>query len=137
MDPKDGRVISNFITQALKGEDITVYGEGTQTRSFCYCSDLIEGMLRLMDQDEHSGPVNIGNPTENTMLELAKAVIAATGSSSKVIHQPLPQDDPQKRCPDITKARAWLNWEPKIDLSAGLTNTVDWYRKLLGDEATV
>jgi UDP-glucuronate decarboxylase len=131
MAPDDGRVISNFITQAIEGKDITVYGDGTQTRSFCYCDDLIEGMIRLMDQDIHSGPVNIGNPVENTMLELAQAVISATGSSSAIVHHPLPKDDPRKRCPDITRARTWLNWEPKVALAEGLTKTIAWYREKL------
>ena len=128
MAPDDGRVVSNFIMQALKGEDITVYGDGLQTRSFCFCSDLIAGMMRLMDQDEHTGPVNIGNPVENTMLELAEAVIKVTGSKSKIAHRPLPQDDPKKRCPDITRARNWLNWEPQIVLAEGLAKTVEWYK---------
>ncbi len=131
MAPDDGRVISNFITQALRGDDITVYGDGTQTRSFCYVSDLIEGMLRLMDQDDHTGPVNIGNPVENTMLELAEAIIKATESSSKIVHRPLPKDDPQKRCPDITRARTWLGWEPQIKLADGLKDTIRWYAKLI------
>ncbi len=131
MAPDDGRVISNFITQAIEGKDITVYGDGTQTRSFCYCDDLIEGMLRLMDQDVHSGPVNIGNPVENTMLELAQAVIGATGSTSKIVHHPLPKDDPRKRCPDITRARTWLGWEPQVALADGLTKTIAWYREKL------
>ena len=131
MAPDDGRVISNFITQALRGDDLTVYGDGSQTRSFCYCSDLIEGMLRLMDQDDHTGPVNIGNPVENTMLELAEAVISATGSSSGISHLPLPRDDPRRRCPDITRAREWLNWEPRVPLAEGLRDTIDWYRSAL------
>ncbi len=130
MDPNDGRVISNFIRQALFGDDITIYGDGTQTRSFCYCDDLIEGMLRLMDQDDQTGPVNIGNPVENTMLELAEAVVAAIGSTSKITHHPLPKDDPQQRCPDITRARQWLDWEPKVLLKDGLEQTIDWHRKL-------
>ncbi len=128
MAPDDGRVVSNFIMQALKGEDITVYGDGLQTRSFCFCSDLIAGMMKLMDQDEHTGPVNIGNPVENTMLELAEAVIKVTGSKSKIVHRPLPQDDPKKRCPDITRARQLLNWEPQIALTEGLAKTVEWYK---------
>lgn len=131
MDPNDGRVVSNFITQALRGEPLTVYGDGSQTRSFCYCDDLIEGMIRMMDQDEESGPVNIGNPVENTMLELAEQVLQATGSSAKVAHLELPQDDPKQRCPDITKAKSVLQWEPKVDLATGLQNTVEYYRKLL------
>lgn len=131
MDPNDGRVISNFIRQALVGDDITIYGDGTQTRSFCYCDDLIEGMLRLMGQDEHTGPVNIGNPIENTMLELAQAVITATGSSSKISHHPLPRDDPKQRCPDISRARDWLGWEPRVALSEGLEQTIGWHRNLM------
>lgn len=128
MAPDDGRVVSNFIMQALKGEDLTVYGDGLQTRSFCYCDDLIAGMMKLMDQDEHTGPINIGNPVENTMLELAEAVIKVTGSRSKVIHMPLPKDDPKKRCPDITRARTLLGWEPKVSLAEGLKSTMEWYR---------
>ena len=128
MAPDDGRVVSNFIMQALKGEDITVYGDGLQTRSFCFCDDLIAGMMKLMDQDEHMGPVNIGNPVENTMLELAEAVIRATGSKSKIVHRPLPEDDPKKRCPDITRARKWLGWEPQVALAEGLLKTIEWYR---------
>jgi UDP-glucuronate decarboxylase len=131
MDPNDGRVISNFITQALRGEPLTVYGDGTQTRSFCYCDDLIEGMIRMMDQDQETGPVNIGNPVENTMLELAEQVLQATGSAAQVSHVALPQDDPKQRCPDITKAKSLLNWEPKVDLKTGLQNTVEYYRKRL------
>ena len=131
MAPDDGRVVSNFIMQALRGEDLTVYGDGLQTRSFCYVDDLIEGMLRLMDQDEHTGPVNIGNPVEHTMLELAESVIRATGSSSRVAFRPLPMDDPRKRCPDITRARQWLNWTPQFSLATGLERTIDWYRDAL------
>jgi len=126
MAPDDGRVVSNFIMQALKGEDLTVYGDGLQTRSFCYCDDLIAGMMKLMDQDDHTGPINIGNPVENTMLELAEAVIKVTGSRSKVVHMPLPKDDPKKRCPDITKARTLLGWEPKVRLAEGLKSTMEW-----------
>ena len=131
MAPDDGRVVSNFIMQALKGEDLTVYGDGLQTRSFCYCDDLIAGMMRLMDQDEHTGPFNIGNPVENTMLELAEAVIKVTGSRSKVVHMPLPKDDPRKRCPDITKARTLLGWEPQVRLEEGLKLTMEWYKSKL------
>ncbi|MCH2211942.1 MAG: SDR family oxidoreductase [Fuerstiella sp.] len=131
MDPNDGRVISNFIRQALVGDDVTIYGDGKQTRSFCYCDDLIEGMLRMMDQDQHIGPVNIGNPIENTMLELAQAVIAATGSSSKITHHPLPEDDPQQRCPDIGRAQRWLDWQPGVSLSDGLERTIGWHKNLI------
>ncbi|MEZ5943694.1 MAG: UDP-glucuronic acid decarboxylase family protein [Planctomycetaceae bacterium] len=129
MDPNDGRVVSNFIMQALRGDDLTVYGEGQQTRSFCYVDDLIRGFMLLMDQDDEIGPVNIGNPVENTMIELAQAVLAATGSKSKIGYAPLPEDDPKRRCPDITKAKSVLNWEPQIDLATGLKATVDYYRK--------
>ncbi|MEO1995186.1 MAG: UDP-glucuronic acid decarboxylase family protein [Planctomycetaceae bacterium] len=131
MDPNDGRVISNFITQALRGEPLTVYGDGAQTRSFCYVDDLIEGMLRMMEQDQDTGPVNLGNPTENSMLELAEQVLAVTGSESVVEHRALPKDDPRQRCPDITKARALLDWSPEVPLATGLENAVAYYRQLM------
>ena len=131
MDPNDGRVISNFITQALRGEPLTIYGDGQQTRSFCYVDDLLAGMMLLMEQDETTGPVNIGNPVENTMLELAEAVLKVTGSQSKLINEPLPADDPQRRCPDITRAKNLLGWEPRVDLETGLEKTVAYYRQLL------
>ena len=134
MDPNDGRVISNFITQALRGEPITIYGDGSQTRSFCFCSDLIEGMMRLMDQDEETGPVNIGNPVENTMIELANEVLKQTGSNSELTHVELPKDDPKQRCPDITKARKTLNWEPQVPLADGLAKTIEYYSALLAQE---
>ena len=129
MDPNDGRVVSNFIMQALRNEPITLYGDGKQTRSFCYVSDNIEGMMRLMDQDTEIGPVNIGNPVENTMIELAHEVIALTGSKSKLINVDLPKDDPKQRCPDITKAKTILGWEPKVDLKTGLTKTIEYYKQ--------
>ena len=129
----DGRVVSNFIVQALQGKDITVYGEGQQTRSFCYCDDMIEGFLRLMNQDELTGPVNIGNPGEFTILELAEKVIAQTGSKSKIIHEPLPEDDPQQRQPEITLAREKLGWEPTVTLDAGLKPTIEYFDKLLSE----
>ena len=129
MDPNDGRVISNFITQALRGQPITIYGEGTQTRSFCYCDDLIRGMMLMMDQDQSIGPINIGNPGEYTMLQLAQEVLRAIPESKSTIkHVPLPQDDPTQRCPDITKAKSILGWSPEIDLRAGLARTVEYYR---------
>ena len=135
MDPNDGRVISNFITQAIRGEPLTVYGDGSQTRSFCYRDDLIEGMIRLMNHpDNELGPVNVGNPNEKTMLELAEAILAATGSSSKIEHRELPKDDPTRRCPNINKAKANLDWEPKIDLATGLERTVEYYRGLLAEQ---
>jgi UDP-glucuronate decarboxylase len=134
MDPNDGRVISNFITQALRGEPLTVYGDGSQTRSFCYVDDLIEGMIRLMDQNDEVGPVNIGNPNERSMLQLAEAVCKATGSSSKVVHRELPKDDPKQRCPNISKAKRLLNWSPQVDLETGLMHTVAYYRQVLAQE---
>ena len=135
MAQDDGRVISNFITQALREEPLTIYGDGQQTRSFCYVDDLIEGMIRMMDQDREVGPVNLGNPVENSMLELAQKVIDITGSRSKIIHVELPADDPKQRCPDISRARRLLDWSPKINLETGLRRTVQYYRELLAAEA--
>jgi dTDP-glucose 4,6-dehydratase len=123
----DGRVISNFLRQALSGDDLTIYGDGSQTRSFCYVSDQIEGQLRLMRSTEHA-PVNLGNPEEFTILECAQAVLAITGSRSQLIFEPLPQDDPKKRRPDITRAREVLGWEPRISLAEGLRLTLPWFR---------
>ena len=131
MCPDDGRVVSNFIVQALQGHDITVYGEGEQTRSFCYCDDLIEGFIRMMNQDETIGPMNIGNPREFTILELAEKVINLTGSQSRIIHETLPSDDPKQRQPDITQARQVLDWEPKYSLDEGLKPTIAYFDKLL------
>lgn len=130
MEPDDGRVVSNFIMQALQGKDITIFGDGTQTRSFQYVSDLVEGMIRLMNtEDGFMGPVNIGNPGEFTMLELAQKVIELTGTSSKLIHLPLPQDDPMQRQPDISLAKEKLNgWEPKVPLEEGLRKTIDYFK---------
>src|SRR5712672_2681972 len=135
MQLNDGRVVPNFMRQALRGEPLTVYGTGSQTRSFCYVSDEIEGFLRLAKSAEHL-PVNIGNPTEFTILECAKRVLAVTGSKSKIHHQPLPQDDPKQRRPDITKARQLLGWEPKIKLEAGLKMSLEYFRKAVAEEAT-
>lgn len=132
MHPNDGRVVSNFIVQALKGEDITIFGDGMQTRSFCYVDDLIEGMHRLMNsRDGFTGPVNIGNPGEFTMLELAEKIIALTGSKSKLKFYPLPQDDPMQRKPVIELAKKELGWEPKIGLEQGLIHSVDYFKKEL------
>jgi dTDP-glucose 4,6-dehydratase len=128
MQVNDGRVVPNFMKQALHGEDLTVYGEGNQTRSFCYVSDEIDGFIRLSRSSE-PGPVNIGNPVEFTILECAQKVLAVTGSRSKIRHEPLPQDDPKQRQPDITKARTLLGWEPKIDLETGLRLSLDYFRK--------
>ena len=129
----DGRVVSNFIVQALRGEDLTVYGEGQQTRSFCYCEDLIDGFVRLMGHDSLTTPVNIGNPVEFTILELAEKVIAETGSKSKIIHKELPQDDPQQRKPDITMAKCELGWEPKVSLEEGLKPTIAYFQQVISE----
>ncbi|MBR6806176.1 MAG: GDP-mannose 4,6-dehydratase, partial [Bacteroidaceae bacterium] len=133
MSMNDGRVVSNFIVQALRGEDITIYGDGKQTRSFQYVDDLVEGMIRMMNTDDNfTGPVNIGNPGEFTMLELAEKVIELTGSKSKIIFQPLPQDDPRQRKPDITVARRELGgWQPEIQLTEGLQRTIDYFKKIV------
>jgi UDP-glucuronate decarboxylase len=128
MNPDDGRVVSNFIVQALRGEDITVYGDGSQTRSFCYVDDLIEGFLRLMEQSETVGPVNIGNPGEFTMLELAEVVLKQVGGKSKIVHKDLPADDPKQRQPDITLAKKYLKWEPKVPLAEGIGKTIEYFR---------
>lgn len=133
MQLNDGRVVPNFMKQALRGEPLTVYGDGRQTRSFCYVSDEIEGFIRLSKSPEHL-PVNIGNPTEFTILECAQRVLAVTGSKSTIKYEPLPQDDPKQRRPDITKARTLLGWEPKIDLEAGLRLSLDYFRKALQEE---
>ncbi len=132
MLPDDGRVVSNFIVQALRGEDITVYGDGLQTRSFCYVDDLIEGFVRLMNQDEITGPVNIGNPGEFTILELAEKVIKKVDSKSKIIHKPLPADDPLQRKPEITLAREKLGWEPTVELDEGLDRTITYFKSEFG-----
>ena len=134
MHPNDGRVVSNFIVQALKGEDLTIYGDGLQTRSFCYVDDLIEGMIRLMDTgDDVTGPINVGNPGEFTMIELAETVLKLTKSKSKLVRLPLPADDPKQRKPDITRARNTLGWEPKVNLEDGLKETISYFRNLLNE----
>jgi UDP-glucuronate decarboxylase len=135
MHPADGRVVSNFVIQALRNEDITVYGEGQQTRSFCYVDDLVEGLLRLMETpDSVTGPVNLGNPVEFTIRQLAEQVIELTGSSSKIVFHPLPQDDPRQRRPDISFAKDLLAWEPKVQLRDGLKKTIAYFDKLLREE---
>jgi UDP-glucuronate decarboxylase len=132
MHPRDGRVVSNFIIQALQGDPITLYGSGDQTRSFCYVDDLIDGMIRFMDTgEEHVGPLNLGNPGEFTIRELAEAVIRLTGSKSKLVHEPLPTDDPKQRRPDITRARELLDWQPAVQLEEGLTRTIAYFDRLL------
>jgi dTDP-glucose 4,6-dehydratase len=133
MQLRDGRVIPNFMWQGLQDEDVTVYGDGSQTRSFCYVSDEVEGILRLSRSDEHA-PVNIGNPCEFTILECAQKVIALTGSRSRIKHEPLPQDDPKQRRPDITKAKRLLGWEPKVDLETGLKLSLEYFRKAVSEE---
>ncbi|MDW2979961.1 MAG: UDP-glucuronic acid decarboxylase family protein [Rhodanobacter sp.] len=136
MHPNDGRVVSNFIVQALKGEDITIYGDGSQTRSFCYVDDLIEAMVRMMDSERgFTGPVNIGNPVEHTMLELAEKVLALVGGRSKLVYRPLPSDDPRQRQPDIGVARDQLGWQPTVALEDGLKETIGYFRRLLQDGA--
>ncbi len=131
MNPDDGRVVSNFIAQALRGEDITIYGDGKQTRSFCYVDDLIEGFVRLMNQDSVTGPINIGNPDEFTMLELAEKVISKVGGNTKLTFLPLPGDDPKQRQPDISLAKKHLEWQPTVNLDEGLDRTIDYFRELL------
>ncbi|MEK9825717.1 MAG: NAD-dependent epimerase/dehydratase family protein, partial [Methylotenera sp.] len=134
MHPNDGRVVSNFIVQALKGQDITIFGDGSQTRSFCYVDDLIEGFVRLMNTEPgFTGPVNLGNPGEFTMLELAEKVIELTGSKSKLTFMPLPQDDPKQRQPNIELAKAKLGWEPAVRLELGLQKTIDYFSRSLKD----
>lgn len=132
MHPNDGRVVSNFIVQALKGNDITIYGDGSQTRSFCYCDDLIRGMIAMMNTDDSiTGPINLGNPHEFTIKQLAELVIELTGSKSKIIYEPLPSDDPTQRQPIITKAKEILHWEPTVQLREGLVKTIEYFDKKL------
>jgi UDP-glucuronate decarboxylase len=131
MHPNDGRVVSNFIVQALKNKDITVYGDGQQTRSFCFASDLVEAIMRTMEQTDYNLPINIGNPGEFTILELAEKVIKLTGSKSKIIHEPLPSDDPKQRKPDITKAKKFLDWEPSVNLEDGLKETIRYFKLIV------
>ncbi len=132
MHPQDGRVVSNFIVQALRNEPITLYGDGMQTRAFCFVSDLVEGFVRLMHTgDEVTGPINLGNPHEISVRELAERVVRLTGSRAQIVHRPLPQDDPTQRCPDITKARALLGWQPTIELEQGLASTIAYFDRLL------
>ena len=132
MHPNDGRVVSNFVIQALKGEPITLYGDGSQTRAFCFVDDLVEGFIRLMDTpDDITGPVNLGNPVERTVKNLAERVIALTGSKSQIVYKPLPIDDPKQRCPDISLAKSLLKWEPTVALDEGLTKTIAYFRKLM------
>ncbi len=132
MRPDDGRVVSNFIVQALRGHNLTIYGDGSQTRSFCYVDDLIEGFVRLMETEGISSPVNIGNPSEFTMLQLAELVVKKVGGSSKITFHPLPSDDPKQRCPDITLAKKLLGWEPKVPLEEGIDRTIAYFKKTLG-----
>jgi UDP-glucuronate decarboxylase len=132
MLPNDGRVVSNFIVQALKGEDITVYGDGSQTRSFCYIDDMIDGIIKMMNSEKgFTGPVNLGNPAEFSILELAEIILKLTKSKSKIVFKPLPQDDPKQRRPDITLAKTKLNWEPKVSLEEGLIKTIEYFRRVL------
>ena len=138
MHPNDGRVVSNFIVQALKNEPITLYGDGSQTRAFCYVDDLIEGFLRMMDApDTATGPINLGNPVETSVAELASLIIDLTGSRSKITHKPLPVDDPIQRCPDISQAREVLKWEPRTPLKPGLERTIAYFEKLLSERGEI
>jgi len=138
MHPNDGRVVSNFIVQALRNNDITVYGDGMQTRSFCYVDDLVEGLIRLMETgDGVVGPVNLGNPEEFTIRQLAEIVVDITGSASKIVHRPLPTDDPKQRQPEISKAQELLGWRPTVPLRVGLTKTAAYFEGLLGREAAI
>ena len=133
MLPNDGRVVSNFIVQALKGEDITVYGDGSQTRSFCYIDDMVDGIIKMMNSPKgFTGPVNLGNPSEVSILELAEMILKLTKSKSKIVFKPLPQDDPKQRQPDITLAKSQLNWEPKVPLQEGLIKTIEYFKAFLG-----
>jgi UDP-glucuronate decarboxylase len=132
MAESDGRVVSNFIVQALRGEELTIYGSGEQTRSFCYVDELVDGLIRLMMADGRHDPVNLGNPNEFTIRELADEVARIVGSEVKIVYRPLPQDDPTQRQPDITRAREWLGWEPKVQLAEGLKRTVAFFRERLG-----
>jgi UDP-glucuronate decarboxylase len=135
MHPNDGRVVSNFILQALRNKPITIYGDGSQTRSFCYVDDMIEGLIRLMNTpDSFTGPVNLGNPEEVSILELAETIIELTGSKSQLVFMPLPQDDPKRRCPDITLAKTVLQWEPRTPLREGLKKTIDYFDNCLRAE---
>ena len=127
----DGRVMSNFITQALRGQPLTIYGDGNHTRSFCYVSDMVKGMIAMMEQDEFTGPVNLGNPQEISISELAERIIKTTGSTAGIEYQPLPPDDPVRRCPDISLAKAKLNWEPEIDFKTGLSQTIEYFKNKL------
>jgi UDP-glucuronate decarboxylase len=130
MSPDDGRVVSNFILQALRNEPITIFGDGGQTRSFCYVEDLIEGLIRLMDQEEITGPVNLGNPDERSILQIAELILKMTGSKSEIVYRPLPQDDPTQRCPDIGLAQRALDWRPGVKLEDGLPRTIEYFRPL-------
>ena len=134
MQPNDGRVVSNFILQALANKDITVYGKGNQTRSFCYVDDLISGILMMMELENFSGPINLGNPSEISILDLASEIIELTGSNSKIMYKDLPTDDPQMRCPDISLAKKRLGWSPKFDRKIGLEKTIEYFDSLLKRE---
>ena len=133
MHPNDGRVVSNFIVQALKGEDLTIYGDGSQSRSFCYVDDLVDGIIKMMNAEKgFIGPVNLGNPIEITIMELAEKILALTGSKSKLTFKPLPEDDPKQRCPDISLAKSKLGWEPQVKLEEGLVKTIEYFKGVIG-----
>ncbi len=132
MHPNDGRVVSNFIVQALRGDPITIYGDGSQTRSFCYVSDMVDACIRMMEtEDDFTGPINLGNPDELSIRQLAELIVDITGAGSKIVSKPLPQDDPVQRCPDITLARESLNWTPSIEIRSGLKQTIEWFASVI------
>ena len=136
MSPDDGRVISNFVLQALRGDPITIYGDGSQTRSFCYVTDMVEGLIRLMNKENFTGPVNLGNPDERTIKEIAELIVKLTGSDSKISFKPLPEDDPVRRCPDISLAKQTLTWQPKVKLEEGLPEVIEYFRPLAKGNST-
>lgn len=136
MSPDDGRVVSNFVLQALRGDPITIYGDGSQTRSFCYVTDMVEGLIRLMNKENFTGPVNLGNPDERTIKEIAELIVKLTGSDSKISYKPLPEDDPVRRCPDISLAKQTLIWQPKVKLEEGLPEVIEYFRPLAKGNST-
>ena len=136
MSPDDGRVISNFVLQALRGDPVTIYGDGSQTRSFCYVTDMVEGLIRLMNKENFTGPVNLGNPDERTIKEIAELIVKLTGSDSKISFKPLPEDDPVRRCPDISLAKQTLTWQPKVELEEGLPEVIEYFRPLAKGNST-
>jgi UDP-glucuronate decarboxylase len=136
MSPDDGRVMSNFVLQALRGDPVTIYGDGSQTRSFCYVTDMVEGLIRLMNKEDFTGPVNLGNPDERSIKQIAESIIKLTGSDSRISYKPLPKDDPVRRCPDISLANQMLGWQPKVKLEEGLPEVIEYFRPLAKGNST-